>query len=209
MRACLVALSCVAASSLFAASSVRAADGPTKEEGFVELFNGKDLTGWRNAENGKFRVEDGKLVVSGPRAHLFTEKEDYKNFVVKAEIMTTPGSNSGFYFHTKYQESGWPSVGHEAQVNQTHKDPVKSGSLYGVVKNFEAPAKDGEWYTMTVTVQGKKIKIEVNGKTIVDYEEPADVKGDRKLSQGAFAIQAHDPQSTVYYRSVRVKRLPE
>lgn len=175
--------------------------------GWTTLFNGKDLTGWKISENGKFKVEDGEIVVSGPRAHLFTDKE-YKNFIFKAEVKTTPGSNSGIYFHTKFQETGWPDLGHEAQVNVTHGDPVKTGSLYNVVKLMKTPAKDNDWWTQTVIVKGRQIIIKVNDEVVVNYTEPEDVEGGRKLSQGSFALQAHDPKSVVYFRNIRVKPLP-
>ncbi len=123
--------------------------------------------------------------------------------------MTTPGSNSGIYFHTRYQEDGWPNHGYEAQVNQTHGDPKKTGGLYNVQDNYKAPAKDNEWFDYEITVEGKHIVIKIDGKTISDYTEPADlVRPDRQLSSGTFAIQAHDPKSKVYFRNLRVKPLP-
>lgn len=179
------------------------------EAGFISLFNGKNLDGWKIAENGQFKVENGEIVVSGPRAHLFTEKE-FKNFIFRAEVKTTPGSNSGIYFHTRYQESDWPKVGYESQVNVTHRDPVKTGSLYNVVRLFETPAKDNEWWTQEIAVRGKRITIKINGQTVVDYtEKPEDIVGERKLSKGSFALQAHDPNSVVYYRNIRVKPLDD
>jgi hypothetical protein len=177
------------------------------EDGWEDLFNGKDLTGWKASENGKFAVEDGAIVVRGERAHLFSEKE-FKNFEAKAEIMTKPGSNSGFYIHTKYQES-WPDQGYEVQVNCSHTDKVRNGSIYNVVKNYEPIAKDDEWYTLEVTVKGKNVVTKVNGKIVVDFTEPEGVTGLRKLGKGSFAIQAHDPKSEVRYRSVKVKALPD
>ena len=135
---------------------------------------------------------------------------EFKNFHLKAEVLTKPKANSGIYFHTRYQQEGWPSQGHESQVNNTSGDPVRTGSLYNVVKNLEAPAKDNEWFTEEVIVEGNRIVIKVNGKTIVDHvEDTAAVKDGRKLSSGTFAIQAHDPGSEAHYRSIRVKRLPE
>jgi hypothetical protein len=211
MRNLLLHLIPVALMSLSVAQlSVATAGEKSKdvEKGFTKLFNGKDLTGWKIAENGKFEVVEGMIRVSGPRAHLFTEQE-YKNFEFRAEVKTTPGSNSGIYFHTKFQESGWPSLGHEAQVNVTHGDPVKTGSLYNVKKLFKTPAKDNEWWTQTIIVKGQRIIIKINGETVIDYVEPKDVKGGRKLSSGSFALQAHDPKSVVFYRNIRVKTLPE
>ncbi|MGE4004171.1 MAG: DUF1080 domain-containing protein [Planctomycetaceae bacterium] len=177
------------------------------EEGFVSLFNGKDLTGWTVSDKGLFKVEDGKIVANGPRSHCFTDKE-FKNFEFRADVMTTPGSNSGIYFHTKYLDSGWPMDGYEAQVNVTQGDPVKTGSLYNVIKLYETPAKDNEWWTQTIIVKGKNIVVKINGKVVIDYTEPEGVTGTRRLSEGKFALQAHDPKSVTYYKNIRVKELP-
>jgi len=186
-----------------------------EEAGFEALFDGKTLDGWKASENAdSWKVVDGELVCHGPRSHLFyigkgAEPAEWKNFHFKAEVKTKPSANSGIYFHTKYQEAGWPSAGHEAQVNNTQKDPVRTGSLYNVVKNFDPPAKDDEWFTEEVIVEGNRIVIRVNDKTIVDHVEKTDqVKDGRKLSKGTFALQAHDPGSEVHYRNIRVKRLP-
>ena len=187
------------------------------EEGFVELFDGTSLTGWKAGENdASWKAVDGAIICRGPRSHLFymgtdpAKPAEFKNFHLKAEVLTKPKANSGIYFHTRYQQEGWPSQGHEAQVNNTSGDPVRTGSLYNVVKNLEAPAKDNEWFTEEVIVDGNRIVIKVNGKTIVDHvEDTAAVKDGRKLSSGTFALQARDPGSEAHYRSIRVKRLPE
>lgn len=179
------------------------------EDGFVSLFNGKDLTGWKISDNGKWKVEDGSIVANGPRSHLFTEEDDYKNFIFKAEVKTTPGSNSGIYFHTKFQDEGWPEIGHESQVNVTHTDPVKTGSLYNVVRLFKTPTKDNQWWTQTIKVEGDHVTIMVDDEIVVDFIEPPGLTRGRKLSSGAFAFQAHDPESVAYFRNIRVKRLPE
>lgn len=184
------------------------------KRGFISLFDGKSLQGWKASENpDSFSVKDGAIVVHGPRAHLFyagkVEDHDFKNFHFKADVKTTPGANSGIYLHTRFQETGWPSIGYEVQVNQTHGDPKKSSGLYGVKDVLEAPAKDNEWYTQEIIVKGKRIITKVNGKTLVDYTEPDEVKGDRKLSSGTFAIQAHDPKSVVFVKNIKVKPLKE
>ena len=98
-------------------------------------------------------------------------------------------------------------------MNNTHKDVKKGAGLYAIKDNLEAPAKDDEWYTMVIKVEGKRIQTFVNGKQIVDCTEPtppappAKMAG-RKLSSGTFAIQAHDPESKVMYRNVKVRVLP-
>ncbi|TWU65586.1 DUF1080 domain-containing protein [Crateriforma conspicua] len=193
------------------------ADSPSDaEEGFVALFDGQSLDGWKVSEENpdSWKVQDGKLVCEGPRAHLFYvgELAPFKDFHFKAEVMTTPGSNSGIYFHTKYQPSGWPKYGYECQVNITHKDPKKTSSLYSV-KNVDDPGlKDNEWYTQEIIVRGKEITLKVNGKVMVQYTEPSDQEAfsdsfERRLGEGTFALQAHDPDSKAYFRNLRVKKL--
>jgi hypothetical protein len=175
-------------------------------EGWVVLFNGKDLTGWSATEGVEWKVADGTIVTPPKRSHLFTDQE-FTNFHFKAEVMTTPGSNSGIFFHSQPFE-GWPTVGHETQINNTHKDPVKTGSIYFIVKLYEAAAKDNEWWTHEVIVKGQNIVIKVNGKVIVDYTEPEGITSTHRLGKGKFALQAHDPESVVMYRNIRVKPLP-
>jgi Domain of Unknown Function (DUF1080) len=207
--------------SAFAATAlitIASATLPAQDAGWVSLFDGKTLDGWKVGENATtFKVEDGAIVVNGPRAHLYyvgpVGNHDFKNFEFKADVMTTPGSNSGLYFHTAYQEGGWPSKGYEVQVNNSHTDPKRTAGLYNVQDNMEPPAKDGEWFTMEISVKGKRITTAVNGKTISDYtepegvERPADMKA-RVLSSGTFAIQGHDPKSKVLVKNIMVKVLP-
>ena len=178
------------------------------KDGWISLFNGKNFDGWKigDAKQGKWKIENGNIVANGPRSHLYTIKE-FKNFEFKAEVMTTPGSNSGIYFHTKYQETGFPNTGYESQVNVSHGDPGKTGSLWGVVKLYETPAKDNKWWEQHIIVRGQNIVVKINGKTVLDYTEPKGVQGGRKISSGSFALQAHDPKSVIYYRKLRVKPL--
>ena len=187
--------------------------------GWSSLFNGKDLTGWKVSENpDSFSVQDGLLVAKGPRAHAFYEgpihSHSFKNFEFKAMIRTKPNANSGLYIHTEFQDKGWPAKGYECQVNNSHKDWRRTGGLYAIEDVKEAPAKDGEWFEMHITVMGKDITIAVDGKETVSYtepenaERPANMKG-RLLDRGTLGIQAHDPGSEVHYKDLRVKVLPE
>ena len=185
-------------------------------DGWVSLFDGKTMTGWKASEHkDSWQVKEGALVCNGPRSHLFYVGDDkpFVNFEFKADVMTTPGSNAGIYLHTKYQEEGWPRYGYEAQVNVSHKDPKKTGSLYGVVNVSDPPCKDNEYWTQHIIVQGKHITIKINDQTVVDYTEPEGQEAfskdfERRLGSGTFAFQAHDPDSTAYFKNIRVKRLP-
>jgi len=189
----------------------------SKEEGWISLFDGKTLNGWKASENkDTFSVRDGMIVVDGPRSHLFyvgpVENAGFKNFEIKAEVMTKPGANSGIYFHTEYQERGWPAKGFEVQVNNSHSDWRKSGSLWDIKDVREGP-KDNEWFTEHIIVRDKHVVIKVNGKTTVDWTEPEDWKPPRgmpgrKIARGTFALQGHDPKSVIYYKNIMVKPLP-
>jgi len=199
--------------------------GPEAES--IPLFDGKSLDGWKASENqGSFRVEDGVIVCDGPRSHLFYMGQDgaarFKNFEFTAEVMTTPGSNSGIYFHTEFQDKDWPSKGYESQVlNSNRAEPGNAyvehkmtGSLYAVRNAWKTPARDNEWFRYRIRVEGKTIRIWINDAMTVDYTEPeapfrpGAMKG-RVLSSGTFALQCHDPKSTVRYRNLRVQKLPD
>ena len=203
----------------FVAVNAEQAKGKKKgEKGFISLFDGKSLKGWKvNTENPKsITVKDGNIVIDGPRAHLFYAGDvadaNFKNFVFRAQVKTFPRANSGIYFHTKYQAKGWPDAGFEAQVNNTHGDPKKTGGLYAVKDVNPAPAKDGEWFDYEIRVKGKKVNIKINGKVTSSWTEIPNASHlksmpGRKLGSGTFALQAHDPKSVVHYRNIRVKPL--
>lgn len=189
----------------------------TAQAGWVRLFNGKNLDGWKPSEHPEtFQVKDGVLIVKGPKSHLYymgpVNGGHFTNFEFEAEIMTFPKANSGVYFHTEFQEGGWPSVGYEVQVNNSHGDPKRTAGLYAIDDNYTAPAKDGEWFKLYIKVQGKRIITKVNGKVIKDYTEPEhptrpEGMEKRLIRSGTFAIQGHDPGSESHYRNIRVKVL--
>ncbi len=181
------------------------------------IWDGTSLKGWKASENSEsWSVDESRLKCAGPRSHLFYVGDDqpFEDFEFECEVMTTEGSNAGIYFHTKYQETGWPRYGYECQVNISHGDPKKSGSLYSVV-DVDLPdgIADNEWYKTTIKVEGKRVTVSINDKALYHYTEPADKAPfsdafDRRLGSGTFTLQAHDPKSVVYFRNLRVRRLP-
>ena len=185
------------------------------EAGFKSLMDGKTFTGWKMAtENtNSFRIEDGAFVANGKPCHLYYVGDDqpFKNFHLKVDVMTGPNSNGGIYFHTKYQEKSWPKGGFECQVNNTQGDWKKTGSLYDVACTGLTAAQDNKWWTQEIIVKGNTVTVLVDGKKVLEYVEPpgATVGKDfeRKLTEGTFALQAHDPGSVVRYKNIRVKRL--
>jgi hypothetical protein len=185
------------------------------ESGFKPLMDGKTFAGWKTSEENTntFRLEDGAFVANGNRCHLFYvgDEQPFKNFHLKVDVMTDTNSNGGIYFHTKYQPQGWPKGGFECQVNNTQGDWKKTGSLYDLVNVAHSLATDNQWWTQEIIVEGGKVTVKVDGKIVLNYNEPpgAQVGKDfeRKLTEGTFALQGHDPKSVVRYKNIRVKRL--
>jgi len=182
------------------------------------LFDGT-LNGWKASENkDTFSVRDGMIVAHGPRSHLFyvgpVNNANFKNFELKADVMTTEGSNSGIYFHTEYQEKGWPSKGFECQVNTTHSDRKKTGGIYAVQDVMDdAPSTDDKWFHYYIRVEDNHVIIQIDGKTTAiwtqpeDWQPPRGMPG-RMIGEGTIALQGHAPKSIVYYKNIMVRVPP-
>jgi Domain of Unknown Function (DUF1080) len=192
---------------------------PAAEPGFTQLFNGKDFTGWKLSNAPSFTIEDGAIVAKavGMQGHAFYDgpfmNHSFRNFELKVDVMTRQNSNGGVFILTEFVEKGWPSKGFEIQVNNTYvKDPIKTGSLYQVVNINEAPAKDDEWFTEHIIVKGDTVTVRVNDKELLTWTQPADWAASKKaagrvIGPGTIALQAHDPNSTVYYKNIRIRPL--
>jgi len=189
--------------------------GADSRQGFVSLFDGKTVQGWKpSAENpASWTIEDGAIVARGPRSHLFYvgDERPFRNFELAVEVMTEPGSNAGIYFHTRYQERDWPRYGFESQVNVSHSDWKKTGSLYDVVNVATTPARDNQWWTQRILVRDRTVTVSIDDQIVLEYTEPPGAQASqpftRKLDEGTFALQAHDPASVARFRNIRVKRL--
>jgi len=191
------------------------------QDGWVELINGKDMTGWRaNEHTSTWTVEEGLLTAQGKRSHLFYEGEHlqdgFKNFELEVQVRTFKLANSGIYFHTQFQEQGWTNTGMEIQVNNSHIgegtyiELKKMGSLYGYRNLFKTFSKDDEWMTVKARVESDRVQVWVNGLQTVDYRQPERTFHKlRRLSKGTFCLQGHDDHSRMQYRSFRVRRLPD
>lgn len=227
-------------SSLFFMGSLAFADHHGKK--WVSLFDGKSLQGWTASKENpdSFSVKNGTLIVDGGRSHLFytggVNAGNFKNFELKLRAKTMKNANGGVYFHTAYQDEGWPSQGFECQVNTSQKDPKKTGSLYAVANVYvpmepeepfiirvdkagaqayreKAPSTDGKWFVYHIIVKDEDVTIKVDGETIVQWKQPPGYAGPnpgmsgRVLGSGTFALQAHDPDSITHYQDIQVKVL--
>jgi hypothetical protein len=211
-KTCCSYLSLVAALLLFNGC---ATDSGGSGGGWVRLDDGKTFNGWKKAEENQqsWSISDGAFVAHGPRSHLYYvgPLQPFTDFELKVDVMTATNSNGGIYIDTRYQPTGWPKYGFETQVNVSHSDWKKTGSIYDVANVKSSPAKDNQWWTQHIIVRGNRIIVKVNEETVVDYTEPpGKVAGEdftRKIEPGTIAFQAHDPNSIVRYKNVRVRKL--
>lgn len=191
---------------------------------WIPLFDGQTLEGWKASENkATFSARDGMIVADGTQSHLFyvgtVANHDFVNFELKADVMTMPRANSGIFFHTEYQEEGWPEEGYEVQISNTYpgrqgyQELTKTGGLYGVRDVFASCVKDNVWFTMHIIVEGRRIQVRIDEKPVVDYIEPdepvqTNKAAGRTLSHGTFALQTFDRGSIAYFKNICVKPLP-
>ena len=204
---------------------------PAAEPGWTSLFNGTDFTGWKVSKPESFKIENGAIAASGRSSHAYYDgpflDHTFHNFELKVDVMVkanaTGGSNGGVYILTAFEEKGgnvrasgdFPSKGFEIQVNNAYaRDQVKTGSLYHVVDITESPVKDDEWFTFHIIVKDQTITVKVNETQTVSWTQPADWNGGRegpgrtiRPEGGTIALQAHDVNSVVYYKNIRIKPL--
>lgn len=183
------------------------ASAQAEDAEWISLFDGKTMDGWEKVGNEKseWKVVDGSLSGSGPASMLVSTKGPYKNFKYRAEVKISDGGNSGLYFRTT-AKPGF-SDGYEAQIDSTHRDPIRTGSLYGFCHVYKQLVKPDTWFKYEIEVRddvwrGRKmtrIKITVDGEELYEYMDFA-----LTYHAGHFAFQHHDPESIVHIRKVEV-----
>jgi len=193
-------------------------------DGWRTLFNGQDLTGWKaNVYPDSWSVVDGVIRACATKesSHLFFvgDKADsferFKDFELEVVARSEPNSNGGIFIHTDYATMSAAlrlTKGYEVQLNSSQKEKKKTGSLYAIVDLDASPVDETKWFTTLISVRGRRITVTIDGQQVIDYTEPENAprpKGrEGRLLQatgGAIALQAHDPGSTFYFRSIRIR----
>ncbi|MDQ6760183.1 MAG: DUF1080 domain-containing protein [Acidobacteriota bacterium] len=171
-------------------------------DGWINMFDGKTLDGWKaNERPESWTVKDGTIVGDGPASHLFWMVKECENCEFKAEVKINHGGNSGMYFRTAFGP-GFPK-GYEAQVDNTHKDPKRTGSLYNFKNVTEQLIPDDTWWTQHIIADGNHIIIKVNDKVVVDFVDEKNT-----YTKGYLALQQHNAGSVVEYRNLMMRPLP-
>jgi hypothetical protein len=222
LRVCLVrfCLSLVAAASLALLANTQRVNAEDVEDGFASLFDGKSLDKWQGSISG-YEIKDGVMICQPQGGGNIYTKDEYADFVFRFEFKLSPGANNGVGIRTPLQ--GDPAyVGMEVQILDDSSDRYKGvadwqrhGSVYGVVAAKRGHLNPvGEWNTEEIAVQGRRIKVTLNGEEIVnaDLDEastPKTIDGKDhpglKNEKGHIAFCGHGTK--VEFRNLRIKEL--
>jgi hypothetical protein len=182
---------------------------------WVSLFDGSTLSGWTAVEHragtSKWEVVDGAIVGSGQSSMLYSPKGEYKNFKFRADIKINDKGNSGMYFRCPAADGDF-SKGYEAQIDSTHRDPIRTGSIYGFLHIYKQIVPPDTWFTYEVECVEKNwrgmvvphIKVTINGELLFEFIERT-----KAWDKGYFAFQQHDPGSKVEIKKIEVMELDE
>lgn len=201
------------------------ATSPSEPKPFQSLFDERDWKrDWRidPKQPGNWRIRNGNLQGSGATAsHIYSKRDDYKNFHLLVETKINPGGNSSINFRTPFGASwpanapAWPR-GYDVQISNgplTPENKNLTGSLYVWggpsttamkvgVKTAEIPPD--EFFTMEVIAFGNHIIVKVDGQTTADFIDP-----DRSFSKGHIALQQIGPQTSVEFKRIEIRELDE
>ena len=190
-----------------------------KKEGWVSIFDGKTLDGWKwNGKNEGFSVKDGCIVGKGERNHLYYIKEEFGNFEFQIDVKVNPGGNSGVYIKSQWEDDTWPTTGFELQVNATHPNRLKTGTLYDSLQYLKTTNGDNEWFHYQAICKDNTVEVKVNGETLyiyIDRKEPlpAGTKitaANKRIAQrGYLVLQQHDPNSVPEFKNIFIRKLPD
>jgi hypothetical protein len=199
------------------------ASGPSE---WRQLFNGKDLTGWKHVGPGSMSVEDGLIRGHGGMGLLYWQGEKFSNCVIKVVFkMEKTNSNSGVFIRIPIEpREEWMPVhyGYEVQIDNqpelsNEDDYHYTGTLYSLTKPLAKPGKPGpEWNTMEITLDGPRTIVYVNGVKVTDFKE-GDPVPERKFDfepqrgprpeEGYIGVQNHGEADVVFFKEIAVKPL--
>lgn len=180
------------------------------EEGFVKIFNGKDLSGWIGAKDGYKVTEDGTIAALNRKKNIYTEKQ-YSDFVLRFEVKMASGANNGIGIRTPAEGKATLEcqiLDNSSPRYANKKDYQYHGSLYSLIgakKGFLKPV--GEWNVQEISVIGSKVKVTLNGTVILDVDMSQLKKQNKgtKRTIGHIALLGHG--AGVFFRNMRVKEI--
>lgn len=211
---------------LLTTSGASAQSSPDASAGWRQLFNGKDLTGWKHVGKGRMSVENGLIRGHGGMGLLYWTKEKFGNCTIRLVYkMQKSNSNSGVYIRIPLEpREEWMPVhyGYEVQIDNhpetSDEDEYHvTGTLYSLTKPLAKPGKPGpQWNTMEITLDGPRTLVYINGVKVTDYKEGAPVPPRKfdfepfrglRPNAGYIGLQNHGEHDIVYFKEVSVKPL--
>ena len=187
--------------ALLLAAACLGADQKAGKDGWISIFDGKTLNGWKAGDNAEsWSVRNGVITGDGERSHLFYMEQECENCEFQADVKLNHGGNSGMYFRAAFGPE-WPK-GYEAQVNNTHSDWKRTGSLYNFANVREQLVADDTWWSQHIIAEGNHIRIFVNDKKVVDYVDEKNT-----FMKGHLALQQHNKGSVVEFKNLMMKVL--
>ena len=206
--------------------SVQPCAAQSPQDQWIQLFNGKDLTGWKQVGPGTHFVEDGLIRSTGGMGLLYCTWGKFQNCTIRVVYrMQKSNSNSGVFIRIPIEpREAWMPVfyGYEVQIDNhpetsNEDDYHVTGTLYSLTKPLAKPGKPGpEWNTMEITLDGPRTLVYVNGEKVTDYREGEPVperKFDfepmrgRRPDSGYIGLQNHGNDDIVFFKEVSVKPL--
>ena len=207
--------------ALFAALLIALGCAPAEEPG-EQLFNGQDLTGWRHVGPGEFVVEDGALKTVGGMGLLVFDGKPIGDAVLRVVYRPeSPDSNAGVFIRSPEKPMDpWFAVhnGYEVQIQDSGDEFHRTGSIYSLSKASEFPASDDGWNTLEIAMDGQTTTVSVNGEMVNTFRGDQPVPERQKYYEpqrgprpdiGYIGLQNHDEESTIWFKEVSVRPLPE
>lgn len=190
-----------------------------KDDGFVSLFDGKDLAGWKQigGKQGVWGAEDGIIVCKSAGGGWLSTEKKYADFILRLEYRMQPGGNSGVFIRAPHEGNPW-ITGMEIQLLDDAHPKYKNlkpyqytGSIYGVVPPAKSAIKPaGQWNQIEIAAQGKKVKVVVNGEAVVEADLDQHKAAEKEhpgitRKEGHIGLQSHDDR--IEFRNVRIRVL--
>jgi hypothetical protein len=193
---------------------------PIDKSGWTQLWNGKNLDGWKHVGPGKFVIEGGLLKSEGGMGLLWYTRRKFGDCVIRVVYKTTKKSdNSGVFIRIPDAPTeAWMPVnkGYEVQIDDSEDDYHVSGVLYSLTKAMARPGKTGDWNTMDIAIEGPRTIVLLNGVEVTDYTEGQPVPPKKKSYEpdrgprpnaGYIGLQNHSDTDTVYFGEVAERGL--
>ncbi len=189
------------------------------DDDWTPLFDGTSTDGWTHVGDGSFVIEDGMLKTEGGMGLLWYTGRTLRDAQLRVEYMSPEGDNAGVFIRIPERPTEpWMPVnrGYEVQINPSGDAYHRTGVLYSLTEAKAEAGQPGEWNTMTITLDGDRTTVHVNGALVTDYaegepvpEKAADYEPDRgpRPTEGYIGLQNHGDEDVVYFRSIQMRPL--